>query len=537
MAGVDDGSGFLIVDDDDDDEVVVHLETLTVQTGNRLVRRLNQCTNLKQLKFLGTRKRMRTTPPPEQVELCGAITRAAFNRNENFDIVILPVLPANALGAVLDAIVHCGKAVRCLDLSYNDVNYTLLNQGSRLKQILSSCDVQKLSLNKPHLGVKLLNLVSSLLAHNTTVTCLNLEEAEFTARSFQTFIGFLKTNTTLTDLNLADNTNSEMGADCVEHLPEIFRDHNTSLTSLNLKRLVLQGPALFFHHMSDTVRVATSLTRLVLDTNNRFPEGGTYLTDFTTAVRTNSTLTDLSLDFNNMGYQMESVYTLLQSTSLDRLSLVGNDITQPLSQHIARNSVLSSLNLCKNNLNPQVFVNGLLQNVSLREVEFSSIDLTMNCDCFVDVLRHNTSITYLNLRQSVFDDMHAFAMAVQESTTLRSLTLGLGDRELISFVTALKKNKHLQKLDISHSWVTDLGLARLLDCIKNENTTLMEVIATRDHPSDRYKAIVMEMDYFLKIRRHNSMYDVDTSGIKNAGFPGRGVKRTFPFGSLNLLLC
>ncbi|KAF9425123.1 hypothetical protein BGZ76_003407, partial [Entomortierella beljakovae] len=134
--------------------------------------------------------------------------------------------------------------------------------------------------------------LSKALKTSTVLTCLNLMNNLIGKEGALALSEALKTNTTLTDLYLGYNSIEKKGALA---LSEALKT-NTVLTNLNLRyNLIGEGGALA---LSDALKTNTALTNLDLRNNLIRNEGAHALSE---ALRTNSTLTTLNLEINSIG--------------------------------------------------------------------------------------------------------------------------------------------------------------------------------------------------------------------------------------------
>ena len=159
----------------------------------------------------------------------------------------------------------------------------------------------------------------------------------------------LEANTTLTNLDLADNSIGPAGA---ESLATALKT-NTTLTNLDLQGNNI-GPA-GAESLATALKTNTTLTNLDLSSNNIGPDGAESLAK---ALKTNTALTNLYLSGNNVGPAgAESLATVLKTnTTLTNLHLSGNNIgpagAESLATALKTNTTLTNLDLLGNNLGP-----------------------------------------------------------------------------------------------------------------------------------------------------------------------------------------
>ncbi|KAH7036113.1 hypothetical protein BKA57DRAFT_429798 [Linnemannia elongata] len=152
----------------------------------------------------------------------------------------------------------------------------------------------------------------------------------------------LRTNSTLTSLNLRSN---KIGDDGAQALSEALKT-NSTLTTLDLYNNSI-GPN-GAQALSKALKTNSTLTTLNIHRNRIGPDGAQALSE---ALKTNSTLTTFNLSFNRIGNNgAQALFKALQTNStlstLDlSFNLIGDDGTQALSEALKTNSTLTTLNL------------------------------------------------------------------------------------------------------------------------------------------------------------------------------------------------
>lgn len=557
-----DGSEFLLRPDqlwlthsgDSMQKVVVRIEDLNDGYTQMMVQRLKECTTLEQLCFDAHRKRLPTLYPSNWMT---DITNAAFEKNENFDIIFQGGYHvAGIIPDILKTIIENGKPIGRLDMSNIQIGHRILAGGNNMfKRVLNY--VKELNLKNPARGLRLGNLVSKALAKNTSVTLLNFEGADLDTENVKTFIKNLKTNTTLSDLRIGYNCDETVDGTCIEELPELVRG-NTNLTNLSVINLFKNNPTSGVDHLTSVVRATTALRSLNVN-YNRFHDVDTQkLNAFVTAVEACTTLTDLDIGNNRLAVpeKIATIYRLLENTNLDRLDIAGvgergvmlsREHNVQIANRIENNSTLISLNISSIYFDPDIIIGALCRNSSLTELDFSdnisTFTAAINYREFANVLRQNSRLTSLSM-QANFLIVQDFAPALEQNTTLRILNLTsslMESTDIHVIIDALKRNRSLQKLYLSDCNCVNAYELRLLhQCLLIDNKTLMEVNTkkTTGHLPDaeykRYKDLAELIDQLLEERRRYSTYGVDLSAIRSASLP-RGIKRPLSLAVFNLL--
>jgi len=142
------------------------------------------------------------------------------------------------------------------------------------------------------------------LKSNTTLTSINLAGNEMSPEGAQVLAEALKSNTTLTSINLEDNA---MGPEGAQALAEALKS-NTTLTSIDLAQNGM-GPG-GAQALAEALKTNTTLTSINLYNNQMGPKGVQALAE---ALKTNTTLTSTGLSahpFDPAAPQLQVIETL-----------------------------------------------------------------------------------------------------------------------------------------------------------------------------------------------------------------------------------
>ncbi|KAF9432437.1 hypothetical protein BGZ76_010812 [Entomortierella beljakovae] len=292
--------------------------------------------------------------------------------------------------------------------------------------------------------MKLSNLIPKRVSHLHKLS-LELIPGRIEASDFQILVNSLKTNTTLTHLDLRHN---KIGNEGALALLEALKT-NTTLTTLNLSdNSIGEGGALA---LSIALMINTTLTTLDLRNNTIGNEGALALSD---ALKANTTLTNLNLSSN----------------------LIGNKGAQALSEALQINTTLTTLDLERNEIR---FI-GILVMLKLRTTK-TTVDFSSNLIgkegalALSEVLKTNTTFTTLILRFSSIGKEGALVMsaALKTNTTLTTLDLSdnlIGDEGVLALSELLKTNTTLTTLDLYSNSIKKEGALALSDALKINNT-------------------------------------------------------------------
>jgi len=287
----------------------------------------------------------------------------------------------------------------------------------------------------------------------------------------------LKSNTTVTKLDLADNGIGNAGA---AGLAEALKS-NTTLAVLDLSRNVItDGGAA---DLAEALKSNTTLTVLNLPRNGIFDAGAAGLAE---ALKSNTTLTVLNLTSNGIGAAgAECLAEALKSnTTLTVLKMSDNDIggagAASLGVALKSNTTLTVLELCFNvfgDAGTPGLAEGLTSNTTLTVLTLSSNFISdAGAAGLAEALKSNTALTVLNLSYNDIGDAGAvyLAEALKSNTTLTVLNLScnnIGDAGAAGLAEALKSNITLTVLELSNNYIGDACAAGLAKALKS-NTPL-----------------------------------------------------------------
>ena len=258
----------------------------------------------------------------------------------------------------------------------------------------------------------------------------------------------------LQELDLADNDLYELErmGDADAAVLAVALETNTTLTNLNLahNNLGFAGA----ESLATALQTNTTLTNLDLSWNNLGPAGAELLA---TALKTNTTLTNLNLSRNKLGPAgAESLAKALKTnTTLTNLDLSGNTLGPASAESLVKalkiSSTLANVNLSDNNLGPTV------------------------AESLATALKTNTTLTNLNLSVNNLGPAGAESLvtALKTNTTLTNLDLSgnnLGFASAESLATALKTNTTLTNLNVSWNNLGPAGAESLVTGLETNKT-------------------------------------------------------------------
>ncbi|KAG9061059.1 hypothetical protein KI688_007688 [Linnemannia hyalina] len=318
--------------------------------------------------------------------------------------------------------------------------------------------------------------LSEALKVNSTLTTLDLQHNSIEDNGAQALSEALKTNSTLTTLDLRSNSIWFKG-----FLP--FSEGlktNSTLTTLDLRdNLIGDNVA---QALSEALKTNSTLTTLDLQHNSIGPDGAQALSE---ALKINSTLTTLNLRSNSIWFKgfltfSEGLKTNSTLTTLDlRGNLIGDNVARALSEALKTNSTLTTLDLQHNSIGPdgaQALSEALKTNSTLATLDLQHNSIGPDgAQALSKALKTNSTLTTLNLYYNGIGDYGARALseALKTNSTLTTLALwrnSIGPDGAQALSEALKTNSTLTTLNLMRNPIKDNGAQALSEALKTNST-------------------------------------------------------------------
>ncbi|KAF9116593.1 hypothetical protein BGW39_002695, partial [Mortierella sp. 14UC] len=303
-------------------------------------------------------------------------------------------------------------------------------------------------------GAKELVPLADALKTNSTLTALDLQDNKIGSREAQIIAEALKTNSTLITLHLGNNTIGDNGAQSLSVALKI----NSTLAILDLKGNSIRDVGA--KALSEALKTNSTLTTLDL-TNNSIWFGG--LLTFSEALKDNSTLTTLDL-YNN---------------------LIGDDGAKALSEALKTNSTLTTLNLTNNSIGDdgaKALAEALKTNSTLTTLNLTNNSIGSDgAKTLAQALMTNSTLTTLSLTSNLIGEIgaQAVAEALKANSNLTILDLQsnkIGDNGAQALAEALRTNSTLTTLDLRGNSINYSGVHALWDVLKvNSNLTTLNL--------------------------------------------------------------
>jgi len=323
-------------------------------------------------------------------------------------------------------------------------------------------------------GIKELRLLSKALRTNSTLTTLNLKENKIGDAGAQALSEALETNKTMTTLDLSDNEIGDAGA---QALSDALMTNNI-LTLLGLKKNKIGDAGA--QALSEALKTNKTLTKLDLQDNSIWFKG---LVAFSEALQTNVTLVTLTMWSNNFKKTvvlnlLEDLKTKSTTWNLHR-SWIGDNGAQALSDELKTNITLTTLDLRSNSIRDngaQALAEALRTNKTLTTLELQSNKIgEEGGQALSEALETNNTLTTLNLYHNSIrgNGAQALARALKTNKTLTTLDLGgnsIGENGAHALAEALKTNKTLTTLILRGNSIGEEGAQALGEALKTNST-------------------------------------------------------------------
>ncbi|KAK3819060.1 MAG: hypothetical protein J3R72DRAFT_529307 [Linnemannia gamsii] len=317
-------------------------------------------------------------------------------------------------------------------------------------------------------GASELEPLAEALKTNSTLTTLNLRGNSIGHNGAKALAEALKTNSTLTTLDLWNNS---IGSDGAKALAEALKT-NSTLTTLNLNRNSIGGDGA--KALAEALKTNSTLTTLNLEYNKIGDDGAKALAE---ALKTNSTLTILSLEYNKIGDDgakalAEALKTNSTLTTLDlRGNSIGSDGAKALAEALKTNSTLTTLDLRGNSIGSD------------------------GAKALAEALKTNSTLTILSLEYNKIggDGAKALAEALKTNSTLTTLDLrgnSIGSDGAKALAEALKTNSTLTTLDLWYNSIGSDGTKALAEALKTNSTLTTLDLRGNSIGSDEAKAFI-----------------------------------------------
>ncbi|KAG0010688.1 hypothetical protein BGZ81_002607, partial [Podila clonocystis] len=268
------------------------------------------------------------------------------------------------------------------------------------------------------IGVKEFGLLSETLKTNSTLTTLNLQSNSIGDNGAQALSEALKSNSALITLDLWSNSIGDSGAQALSEALKI----NSTLTTLNLQDNSIGSNGA--QALSEALKAKSTLTTLGLTGNSIGDKGAHALAK---ALQNNSALTTLGLTGNSIGENgAHALAEALETNSTLTILFLGNNLcgengAQALSKALKTSSTLTTLELWSNSIGDsgaQALSDALKTNSTLTTLNLGGNSIGDNgAQALAEALKTNSTLTTLNLwcnliRENGAQPLHQVSQAI-----------------------------------------------------------------------------------------------------------------------------
>ena len=256
--------------------------------------------------------------------------------------------------------------------------------------------------------------------------------------------------------------------------------------------------------------------------------GKVHIAPLAEAMKVNTTLRQLRLDGNNIGYAGAAslAEAMKVNKTLTQLVLWNNDIgaagAASLAEAIKFNTTLTQLHLDRNNIGDAgaaFLAEAMKVNRTLTKLPLLNNNIgAAGAASLAEALKVNTKLTNLTMSRNNIGAVGAasLAEAMKVNTTLTQLSLSnnnIGDAGVASLADAMKVNKTLAHLNLFYNNVGDAGAASLAEAVK-VNTTLTQLDLFDNYVGDAGAASLAEA---MKVNTTLTQLRLDGNNIGAAG--------------------
>ena len=333
--------------------------------------------------------------------------------------------------------------------------------------------------------------LAEALKTNTSVTLIDLGENKIGAAGAKALAQALKTNTSVTKIYLGKNEIGDAGAQVLAEALKI----NTTLKTIDLTHNKIGTAGA--QAMADALKLNTSVTTLDFKQNKIGTAGAQVLAE---ALKINTTLTTIDLTYNKIGIAGAQAMAdaLKLNTTVTTLDFEGNEIgaagIQALADALKVNTTLTTISLRGNNIGAAV------------------------AQALAEALKTNTSVTKIVLRDNGIGSAgtQALAKALKTNTSVTSIYLSfnnIGAAGAQALAEALKTNSSVTSIDLGYNFIEAAGAQALAEALK-VNTSVTDIVLRNNNIMDVGAQALAET---LKTNTSVTLIDLEYSNIGDAG--------------------
>ena len=374
--------------------------------------------------------------------------------------------------------------------------------------------------------------ISDCLNINKSLKELNISKNEITSNRAKEIATAIRINTTLEKLDLSHN---EISNDGVSFISDGLKNNN-SLKEVNISRNKITSEGA--QYIADAIRINTTLVKLDLSCNTLSDDGAIAIseslqsnkgiTKITEAIQTSLTLQNINISKNNISIEglLHFMEAVKNNCTLQVVNITHNNVIR---------SGFTSIKQCIENLQHPIQIYASWNEIN----ESGKLITKISTSCAPDNIEDVWSFDEYNADHLVM----CLSECLKEDDTLQELDLsqwGYWRSENYKFTNegakmigeAIKVNKTLKKLYISHNSISDDGAAAISDGLKC-NISLQELnMSDNKITSEGAKMIGEAIKVNKTLKKlyisHNSISDDGAAAISD------GLKYNFSLQELNM---
>ena len=404
--------------------------------------------------------------------------------------------------------------------------------------------LEKLDLSCNRISNDGVSFISDGLKNNNSLQELNISRNEITSEGAQYIAEAIQVNTTLEKINVSCNAISDDGAAAISYSLQF----NTSLQELNMSRNEITSEGA--KKITEVIQMNTTLKHLDLSINKIVDDGANFISD---GFQFNTSLQELNISHNcitNKGIN-EITEAIQINSTLQNINISKNQISIEgllyFMEAVKNNCTLQVVNITHNNVTRSGFtsIKQCIENLQHPIQIYASWNEINESGKLVTKI--STSCAPYNIDEDVwsfdvYDPDHlvmCVSECLKEDDTLQELNMSnLGNNNKITsegakmIGEAIKVNKILKKLDISHNSISDDGAAAISDGLKY-NISLQKLNMSYNKITSEGAKMIGEA---IKVNKILKKLDINDNSISDDGAAAisDGLKYNISLQKLNM---
>ena len=442
-------------------------------------------------------------------------------------------------------IVEKVSTLECIDLSYNQSspwglycayirhcscnsltlggNYGMKEYVNEINDSLQS-NTKLQSLKLKNMTIEGGELISEIVRTNKTLQRLDLSNDALFDDGAVTISDGLKNNTTLLEINISHNNITNKGTKNITEAIQV----NTILKKLNLSHNILSDDGATL--ISSCLKCNKSLLELNISHNGITDKGTKEIAE---AIEINSTLQNIDISKNHISVEglLYFMKAVKNNCTLQVVNTTHNNVTR---------SGFRSIKQCIENLHQIKFYaswNEISWNRKIKEpVLMSRISSSYAPDNIEDDIwsfkGRDHPLYFMFFSECLKEDDTLLDLSYAHARNYRRTNYKITSEEATKIGKAIKVNKTLQKLDISHNSISDDGAVAFSDGLKY-NISLQELNISDNKITKEGAKMIGEA---IKVNKTLQKLNISDNSISNDGAAAfsDGLKYNISLQELNM---